>query len=209
MLCKKNTRKLLCLTLLLVSLVLTIPAFAQQPTYTVQPGDQLRFIAAKYNTTWQAFAEINNLPNANVIYIGQVLLIPPTGGPVITQPVTTQPVNQPVRYHTVREGEQLRFIALYYGTTWEAFAQMNNLPNANTIYVGQQLIIPPTGGPVIAQPVPQTSPIVGGRYIVQSGDTMFKIGARFNVNVWDIAQANGLLNLNQIYTGQSLIIPGY
>jgi len=45
-------------------------------TYVVMPGDQLRLIAARYNTTWQAIATLNNLYNPNVIYPGQVLRIP-------------------------------------------------------------------------------------------------------------------------------------
>lgn len=44
-------------------------------TYTVQAGDTLSAIAAKYGTTWQALAAKNGLANPNLIYPGQVLSI--------------------------------------------------------------------------------------------------------------------------------------
>lgn len=43
--------------------------------YTVQSGDTLSGIAAKYGTTWQRLAEINDIANANLIYAGQVITI--------------------------------------------------------------------------------------------------------------------------------------
>lgn len=44
-------------------------------TYTVQSGDTLSGIAAKYGTSWQALAAKNGLANPNLIYPGQVLSI--------------------------------------------------------------------------------------------------------------------------------------
>lgn len=44
-------------------------------TYTVQAGDTLSAIAAKYGTSWQALAAKNGLSNPNLIYPGQTLTI--------------------------------------------------------------------------------------------------------------------------------------
>ena len=44
-------------------------------TYTVQSGDTLSGIAAKYGTTYQHLAEINGIANPNLIYPGQVIII--------------------------------------------------------------------------------------------------------------------------------------
>lgn len=177
------------------------PTLAQQNTqgqrtYVVQPGDTLTSIAARFGVTLESLMAINNITNPNYLQRGQVLIIPPTGGPVTGQ-----------RTYTVQRGDELRFIAARFGVTWQSIAQLNGIANPNRIYPGQVLLIPGTGGPV-AQP-PATPPIVGGRYIVQQGDTLFRIAARFGVDMWAIARANGILNLNQIYIGQSLIIPGY
>jgi len=82
----------------------------------------------------------------------------------------------------------------------EELVRINNLANPNFIYVGQILKVPGT-----AQAAP-TPPAVS-EYIVQPGDTIWSIAARFNTTVEAIAIANRLINPNFIYVGQKLIIP--
>lgn len=59
---------------------LTIPGGASPSsggqTYVVQPGDSLSSIAVRFGTTAWAIAYANNLPNVNIIYVGQTLRIP-------------------------------------------------------------------------------------------------------------------------------------
>jgi|SRR5665647_15780 len=45
-------------------------------TYTVKSGDTLAKVAAKYNTTYQEIAELNNIANPHLIYPGQTFDIP-------------------------------------------------------------------------------------------------------------------------------------
>jgi LysM repeat protein len=60
----------------------TAPATVQQPTttggrtYVVQAGDNLFRIALRFGTTWPVLAAANSLANPNLIYAGQVLVIP-------------------------------------------------------------------------------------------------------------------------------------
>lgn len=191
------------------TLIIPLGAVTPPRTHIVKAGERLTDIAIRYNTTVQALLAVNTIPNPNNLVPGQVLTLPPIGGP-ITFPVT----------HIVDTGETLRTIAERYGTTWQAIAAANNLANPNYIQAGMVLTIPApgfgTGGPVIT-PTPTTPTVPGpivprrvinGRYTVQAGDNMFAIASDFGVNIYTIAQANGLLNLNAIYTGQSLIIPG-
>lgn len=108
-------------------------------------------------------------------------------------------------YHTVTWGQSLSGIAVYYGSTVNAIMAANpQIWNPNVIFAGQVLFIP-TGGSG-GNPPPS-----GGscRYYhrVAFGDTMLKISAWYNVNVWTIAQANNIYNLNLIYAGQVLCIP--
>lgn len=46
--------------------------------YTVQSGDTLANIAARYNTTARVLADLNQISNPNLIHVGQVLKIPKT-----------------------------------------------------------------------------------------------------------------------------------
>jgi LysM repeat protein len=202
--------------------VLTLPptggAQTFPTTYIVDTGDTLRTIATQFGTTWQILATYNNLPNPNYIQAGTVLNIPPagyvppaTGGPIVVQPSPVQP--QPVvRYITyvVQAGDTLSEIAAYFGVTVEGIRVYNNITNNRLIFPGDVLLIPPTGGPVVVQPPPVVPRrVVNGYYYVRAGDTMFAIAASFRVNVYDLAEANGILNLNYIYVGQPLRVPGY
>ena len=49
---------------------------AADTTYTVVAGDTLNAIAERFGTTVEAIAEANDIPDPNVIEIGQILVIP-------------------------------------------------------------------------------------------------------------------------------------
>lgn len=112
-------------------------------------------------------------------------------------------------YHIVGPGETLSRIAALYGTTAQAIAQANALPNINQIYVGQQLLIPAPQPPLppLPPPPPPPQPQCNVTYTVQRGDWLSRIAQRFGVTLQSIVQANGLANPSLIYAGQSLYIP--
>lgn len=45
-------------------------------------------------------------------------------------------------------------------------------------------------------------------YVVKSGDTLYRIAAKYGVTVQQIVAANNIANPNLIFTGQVLKIPG-
>ncbi len=97
-------------------------------TYIVKAGDTLSQIATKYGTTYQELARINNIPNPNLIHVGQVLTINCT---------TQQTPN--IQYYTVKAGDNLTKIAKMYGTTVNQLVSWNNIANPNLIYPNQKL----------------------------------------------------------------------
>ncbi|GAB4146562.1 MAG: hypothetical protein Fur0021_04820 [Candidatus Promineifilaceae bacterium] len=106
--------------------------------------------------------------------------------------------------HTVAQGENLYQIGLKYGLSWVVLAQYNNLPNANRLEAGQVLRIPPLEGAPTPTPAP---PAAETTYTVQTGDNLFRIGLAYGVSWVQIAEANGIVNPNQIVVGQVLKIP--
>ncbi|MBA2322012.1 MAG: LysM peptidoglycan-binding domain-containing protein [Deltaproteobacteria bacterium] len=46
------------------------------------------------------------------------------------------------------------------------------------------------------------------RHTVRRGETLSVIAGKYNVSLGDLSQANGLRNVNRIYVGMSLVIPG-
>lgn len=91
---------LLLLPLLFSSLAVDASA-AQQcvvrndwPIYIVQRGDTLARIATRYGTTFTVLMNANCLPNANRIFAGQQLRVPP--GVVVTPPPPVVPPSVPI-----------------------------------------------------------------------------------------------------------------
>ncbi|MBI5975017.1 LysM peptidoglycan-binding domain-containing protein [Staphylococcus canis] len=126
--------------------VLTIPGQGQanrsntisqaSSVYTVQSGDTLSQIAARYETTYQNIMQLNGLSNF-IIYPGQQLKV--SGSAASTPSTSTPQVNTGgTRYYTVRSGDSLSAIAARYGTTYQNIMQLNGL-NSFLIYPGQQL----------------------------------------------------------------------
>ena len=122
------------------------------------------------------------------------------------QPATT--TTNTTGTHTVVAGDNLYRIGLQYGVSWVVLAQYNNLPNANSIVVGQMLRIP-TAAPdgTAATPTPVPVPSDGTTYTVQAGDTLAKIGQTYGIDWRLIAEANGIINPNRILVGDELKIP--
>ena len=187
---------------LLAILILSLapPVQAQGQIHVVQRGETLWSIATRYGTTTQAIVLASGLASADRIYAGQRLTIPAGGGG--SAPATGQASGGGT--YVVQRGDTLFSIATRYGTTAQALASANGLPNANRIYVGQRLTIPGSSIPA-SGPAPDS----GGSqaYTVRAGDTLASIAYRYGTTAWTIAAANGLANPNRIYPGQTLRIP--
>ncbi|MDH7487432.1 MAG: LysM domain-containing protein [Anaerolineae bacterium] len=100
--------------------------------HVVREGDTLWGIAVQYQVDYQALLAANAIADADVLYVGQVLTIPPS-------PPTPAPGQ---RTHVVRLGETLLGIAEEYGVAYEALLEVNAIADADRIYEGQVLIIP-------------------------------------------------------------------
>ncbi len=118
--------------------------------------------------------------------------------------------------YTVQPGDNLYRISLKFNISIAAIQQANGIENANLIFVGQVLQIPGSDGttqPTAAPGQPTTAPTAApsggeGAYTVQPGDTLSRIAARYGTSVAAIAQLNGIANLNLIFVGQVLKVPG-
>lgn len=148
--------------------------------YTVRRGDTLNKIARKYGTTVADIAELNQISNPNLIYVGQTLTIP---------------IHVKEKY-TVKSGDTLSGIASRYNTTVSELVKLNDIANPNLIYPGEVLIIS-------TNEICDTGHIV---YTVKSGDTLSKIAIKYNTTVDSLVKLNNISNPNLIYVGEKIRI---
>ena len=130
------------------------PSTVTTVTYVVQVGDTLSEIAAEFNTTVAAIAQLNGITNPSRIFPGQELRIPsadgtssqtdtsgPTAIPTAVPTPTPLPTSVPTTY-TVQFGDTLFGIAAAYNVSIVELAQLNGITNYDQLSVGQVLIIP-------------------------------------------------------------------
>ncbi len=166
-------------------------------THVVQPGESLSSIAMRYGVSLVDLARANGLTTRSWVYTGQVLQVPSAGAASVVG--TTGSV------HVVQRGETLASIAWRYGVTVDQLVQANGLPSSHWIYVGQRLVVP---GAAQAGAAQATAIPSGGVHVVQAGESLSSIAARYGLSVWDLARANNLSVLSWVYVGQRLVLPG-
>jgi len=197
---KKLLQFFVLLSMLVGMFATTASAYAAGcgTSVTVVSGDTLRKIAERCGTTVSAIQRANpEIGNGNLIYPGQVLLLPGTilgtdGGYLI---------------YIVARGDTVKGLAARFGSTVDLIVAHNpDIKNVNLIYEGQRLTIYVTAP---GNPPPTTPPPAGGQvYYAQKGDTLRKIASKFGTTVDAILKLNSqITNQNLIYVGQAITIP--
>ncbi|HLS90709.1 MAG TPA: peptidoglycan DD-metalloendopeptidase family protein, partial [Limnochordia bacterium] len=95
-------------------------------THVVQRGETISKIAAKYGIDEYTILAANDLPNANMITVGQKLNI----------------LTIPGALHTVKQGESLWEIARTYQADMNEIIAVNELENPDRIRPRQEMVIP-------------------------------------------------------------------
>jgi LysM repeat protein len=202
---------------LIAGQILTIPANdiildtgSPTRTYTVVAGDTLSDIAARYGTSVTLLHQANpQITDPNLIYPGQILVIPGPTGVSPSDPVIPD-TGAGEQVYTVQPGDSLSRIASRYGSTTAALVQRNpQIADPDLIYPGQIIVIPATLPPPGTDPdiIPDTG--VGELlYTVQRGDTLSEIALRYGISTVNLIQRNAqIANPDLIYPGQLVVIP--
>lgn len=161
------------------------PTKSPEPVrYTVKRGDTLWGIAKKFGVTVSAVANANNIRNPNLIYVGEVFIIPHM----------TFAESSGYTLYTVRRGDTLWGISRKFGTSINSIVALNGIENPNLIYAGEVFKIPSARSE-------QT--VI---YTVKRGDTLWGISRKFGTTVENLVKLNSVKNPNLIYVGEKLII---
>lgn len=158
----------------------TSPGGMISNTYTVQRGDTLYSIANRLGTTVDELRRINNI-EGNTLSVGQILRVP-------TESITDDEEN----IYIVKAGDTLYKIAQDTGTTVDELKALNNL-TSNTLMIGELLKLP-------SNLLPEDT------CIVQRGDSLYSIAAKYNTTVDALKEVNNLTS-NILSVGQVLKLP--
>lgn len=103
--------------------------------YAIKSGDTLSTIAAKFDVSVMTIWWANHLTSTDKLHVGQILVIPPVNGLVIT----------------VTAGDTLDTLAAKYKVSTDAIVEANGLSDTNLI-IGQVLLMPGAKGAPIPKP---------------------------------------------------------
>lgn len=174
------------------ALALFVAAFSVD--YTVERGDTLGEIAREHGISLSELIDANDISDPNVIFPGQVLVIPGQGA---AADVT----------HVVTRGETLNLIAAKYGASVSGIVSANAISNPDIIRIGQELLIPSSSGSRSGEGS-DISDRAGQYHVVKRGESVNQIAAQYSgVTADDIIRANGIVN-GIIYAGSALYLSG-
>lgn len=118
-----------------------------------------------------------------------------------TRAATTTPTPEATRaliQYTVIAGDTIGSIAASFNVTEQQLREWNNLPDDN-IFAGQILRVPE------GDPTPTPEPF---KHVVQAGETLTTIAARYGVNFLTLVEVNGIESPDTLAAGTELLIPG-
>jgi len=177
------------------------PPVPEYVVYRVQPGDSLSVIAERHGTSVRAIMAVNGLRRKDYVKVGWKLRIPTKKGyyhRAESYTVHTSKYKGEIIEYRVRNGDSLWLIARRFKTTTKEIQALNNM-NGSLLRVGQILKVP-TGRAVAAKPGETQI------YLVQKGDSPYKIAKRHKINLAEFLKLNNMTPRSMIFPGQTLHI---
>ncbi|MBV7336823.1 LysM peptidoglycan-binding domain-containing protein [Chloroflexi bacterium TSY] len=128
-----------------------------------------------------------------------------TDSPVVARQQAQETDNetvQDIEQHVVQRGESLSQIAKQYGVTMTQLMQLNAIVDADAIYIGQTLQLPPVEFRDPQQPV-----LPEHNHTIKRGETLSELAQEYNVSLIELLRYNGIQDADAIYIGQTIQIP--
>ncbi|QIZ76834.1 lytic transglycosylase [Ferrimonas lipolytica] len=177
--------------------------------YTIKSGDSLSVIAQKHHTRTAILQSVNKLSD-NTIRVGQTLLIPVAAKDPqdyvfsADQRLARTQSSKRASFklaHTVVAGDSLWTIARANKVTVKQLASWNGMAPSDPLRQGKQLTIWVNK---VSSNQSNNAVMRKVQYTVRSGDSLARIGKKFQVSVTDLLRWNSLSKQNYLQPGQKL-----
>jgi len=105
------------------------------------------------------------------------------------------------KVHIVKIGDTISSISKFYSINKDLIIKLNNLKDANYIFVGQNLIISESSENSTKQ-----SDLINNYHIVQIGENLTEISNKYRLDLGYLIEINNLKNPDSIKVGQKLLL---
>ena len=105
------------------------------------------------------------------------------------------------KVHIVKIGDTISSISKFYSINKDLIIKLNNLKDANYIFVGQNLIISESSENSTKQ-----SDLINNYHIVQIGENLTEISNKYKLDLGYLIEINNLKNPDSIKVGQKLLL---
>ncbi|MCB0358356.1 MAG: LysM peptidoglycan-binding domain-containing protein, partial [Bdellovibrionales bacterium] len=169
--------------------------------HTVQPGETVGGIAARYHVASADLMEANGISDPRKLFAGRTIIIPEAFVETAKDHVVSVGVSQ----HVVVPGETLSGVASRYGMSLAELRRLNPQTD-DTIVPGERIKVASAGTDAPLGQLQASAPAKMVTHEVESGDTLSEIAESFDVPVAAIVRANPQAS-STIYPGEELTIP--
>lgn len=98
------------------------------------------------------------------------------------------------RKYIIKNGDSFGSIADYFNCNKEELLELNKVYSEKDLRVGREILVP-------------NSEKYFNTYVIETGDSLYKIAKKYNINPTLLASLNGLNMEDYIYPGQEILIP--
>ena len=182
----------------LAAMALT-PLAGHAANVTVQSGETLSDIAARYGVSINSLMRLNGIRNSDHVEAGQTLRLPGS-------------IAAGKGRHNVRSGDTLSGIAAQYRVGERQLMALNGLSSADHVEIGQTLKLPSNAVLPQAKPKAKTKPVPiqakpnAISHTVARGQTLSQIAKAYDIPMTALISINAIENPDQVNIGTQLML---
>ena len=154
--------------------------------YVIQKGDTFYALALRFGISLAAILAANPKVNPDVLEPGDVVCLPVTG--------PLKPFCETGTPYVIQKGDTLYALAIKFGVSLQQILAANPTLKPEKLEPGDVVCIPKKPTQPETPTPPSLPSCTGSRYVIQKGDTYFKLSQRFSVTVDQILKANPVVD---------------